>query len=701
MTDETRWWQLPVEYVKGVGPKRAELLRLEAGIHTAGDLISYFPYRHVDRTRFDQAAFIREDQPYVQLRGRLSDIRLVERGPHRRLSATLTDQTGSVELTWFQGLRFIRQSLVHGAEYIVFGRPVKLGRYFSLAHPEMERTTVGGEGRRTGLIPLYSTTEKMKKGGLDSRALESILRRLIADLPFTFSETLSADVIEGARLCSRHEALCQIHFPSSHEALHRALFRLKFEELFYLRLQLIRLNLGRKQERPGLEVPRVNRLVKEFYDHHLPFRLTGAQVRVLREIREDMASGRQMSRLLQGDVGSGKTIVALLAMLSVVDAGFQACLMAPTEILAQQHFFSLETLLRPLRVPVALLTGSTPRAVRQEILPSLAEGRLPIVIGTHALLEDEVRFRNLALAVIDEQHRFGVAQRGRMWTKNVIPPHILIMTATPIPRTLALTVYGDLDVSILDELPPGRKPVATRLMFPGQMEELLRLVHTELEKGRQVYWVFPLIEESEKLDYTPLVTGFEKVKKAFPQHTVVMLHGKMSPAEKEEAMHQFASGQAQILVATTVIEVGVNVPNASVMIIEHAERFGLAQLHQLRGRVGRGAEQSYCILLASQNLSHEGRQRLQVMTSTQDGFRIAEEDLRLRGAGDVEGTRQSGNVKLRIADLSRDLPILQLAEDQARRVLAGDPYLISPLHEPLRRTLQTLRKAESFWKNIA
>jgi ATP-dependent DNA helicase RecG len=701
MTDEARWWQLPVEYVKGVGPKRAELLRMEAGIHTAGDLISYFPYRHVDRTRFDQIAFIREDQPYVQLRGRLSDVRLVERGPHRRLSATLTDPTGSVELTWFQGLRFIRQSLVSGAEYIVFGRPVKLGRYFSLAHPEMERTVVGSEGRRTGLIPLYSTTEKMKKGGLDSRALENILRQLIGGLSFTFCETLSQDVIEGARLCSRHEALCQIHFPPSHEALQKALFRLKFEELFYLRLQLIRLNLGRKQERPGIEVPRVNRLVKEFYEHHLPFRLTGAQVRVLREIREDMASGRQMSRLLQGDVGSGKTIVALLAMLSVVDAGFQACLMAPTEILAQQHFFSLESMLRPLRVPVALLTGSTPRAVRYEILPSLAEGRLPIVVGTHALLEDEVRFRNLALAVIDEQHRFGVAQRGRMWVKNVIPPHILIMTATPIPRTLALTVYGDLDVSILDELPPGRKPITTRLIFPGQMEELLRLVQVELEKGRQVYWVFPLIEESDKLDYTPLVKGFEKVKKAFPQHKVVMLHGKMSPAEKEETMQLFASGQAHILVATTVIEVGVNVPNASVMIIEHAERFGLAQLHQLRGRVGRGAEQSYCILLASQNLSHEGRQRLQVMTSTQDGFRIAEEDLRLRGAGDVEGTRQSGNVKLRIADLSRDLPILQLAEDQARRVLSGDPYLISPIHEPLRRTLQTLRKAESFWKNIA
>lgn len=701
MTEEARWWHMPVEYVKGVGPKRAELLRLEAGIHTAGDLISYYPYRHLDRTRFDQAAYLRDDHPYVQLRGRLSDIRLVERGPHRRLSATLTDQTGSVELTWFQGLRFIRQSLVNGAEYIVFGRPVRLGRYFSIAHPEMERVTLGNEGKRTGLVPLYSTTEKMKKGGLDSRALENILRQLIAGLPFAFAETLSNDVIEGGRLCGRHHALCHIHFPASQEDLQKALYRLKFEELFYMRLQLIRLNLGRKEERPGLEVPRINLLVKDFYEKHLPFKLTGAQIRVLREIREDMTSGRQMSRLLQGDVGSGKTIVALMAMLSVVDAGFQACLMAPTEILAQQHYFSLAGMLHPLRVPVALLTGSTPRAVRNEILPSLAEGRLPIIVGTHALLEEEVRFRNLALAVIDEQHRFGVAQRGRMWTKNTIPPHILIMTATPIPRTLALTVYGDLDVSILDELPPGRKPIVTRLMFPSQMEALLSLVRSELGKGRQAYWVFPLIEESEKLDYTPLVKGFDAVKASFPEHSCVMLHGKMSPAEKEEAMQLFASGQAHIMVATTVIEVGVNVPNASVMVIEHAERFGLAQLHQLRGRVGRGAEQSYCILLASQKLSHEGRQRLQVMTSTQDGFRIAEEDLRLRGAGDVEGTRQSGNVRLRIADLTRDLAILQMADDQARRVLSGDPHLISPVHEPLRRTLQTLRKAENFWKNIA
>lgn len=701
MTEEARWWQTPVEYIKGVGPRRAELLRLEAGIHTAGDLISHFPYRHLDRSRIDLAAELREGQAFAQLKGRLTNIRWVERGPHRRLSATLTDRSGTVELTWFQGLKFIRKSLVEGAEYLVFGRPVKLGYTFSLAHPEMERTTIGGPVRRLGWMPLYSTTEKMKKAGLDSKGLEAIIRRLLDALPFTFSETLSPDVVASARLISRHEALRQAHFPDSQESLMAAVRRLKFEELFFLRLQLLRLSLGRKQEKTGIEVVRVNRLVKEFYENHLPFRLTGAQIRVLREIREDMATGRQMSRLLQGDVGSGKTIVALLAMLSVVDAGFQACLMAPTEILAQQHYFALEALLRPLRVPVALLTGSTSRSARQEILPALAEGRLPIITGTHALLEDEVRFHNLALAVIDEQHRFGVAQRGRLWQKNDIPPHILIMTATPIPRTLALTVYGDLDVSLLDELPPGRKPVITRLLKETQIRELKALVRTELEKGRQVYWVFPLIEESEKLDYTPLVRGFEEVQKEFPGWEAAMLHGRMTPGEKEQVMQRFATGQAQILVATTVIEVGVNVPNASVMVIEHAERFGLAQLHQLRGRVGRGAEQSFCFLVASPGLSREGLQRLQIMSHTQDGFRLAEEDLRLRGSGDVEGTRQSGNVRLRIADLSRDLDILQEADACARAVLAGDPFLVSPLHEPLRRTLHTLRQAESFWKNIA
>ena len=701
MSDELRFWNMPVEYLKGVGPKRGEFLRNECGIFTAGDLLMYFPYRHIDRSKIDLVATIRDDQPYVQLRGRLSNVRVIERGPHRRLSATLTDATGSVELTWFQGIRFFKKSLTEGAEYLIFGKPVRLGKMYSVAHPELERTTLGSEPQRLGLIPLYSSTEKMKKSGLDSRNLENLIRQAVDSIFFQFSETLCDHIIAQYGLCSRHQAILGVHFPPSLQALEKSLYRLKFEELFYLRLKLLRLNWSRKIEKSGLEIPRTNNLVKEFYQKHLPFPLTDAQIKVLREIREDLSSGRQMSRLLQGDVGSGKTIVALITMLSVIDAGYQACLMAPTEILAQQHYFSISDFLKALRIPVGLLTGSTSRAARQEILTALAEGNLPLVLGTHALIEDDVQFKNLALAVIDEQHRFGVAQRGKMWQKNTVPPHILIMTATPIPRTLALTVYGDLDVSILDQMPPGRKPVLTSLLFQSQYSDLKRYVEGEIKNGRQVFWVFPIIEDSEKLNYTSLVEGYEKIKRDFLIWNPVMLHGRMAAGEKENAMIQFISGVSKILVSTTVIEVGVNVPNASVMVIEHAERFGLAQLHQLRGRVGRGAEQSFCFLVASNKLSREGQERLQVMVSTNDGFKIAEADLIQRGAGDFEGTQQSGMIRLKIANLATDQHILSDADAAARWLLNTDPYILKTENEMIKNHLRNLDKSGGFWRNIA
>ncbi len=688
-------------YLPGVGPKKAEILRKEAGISSYEDLLFYFPYKYIDRSRFYKVAEITGNMPYIQLKGRILYYDTVGEGRTRRLVAKFTDGTGTIDLVWFKGLNYVTDKYKTGTEYIVFGKPTEFGHIYNIPHPDID--PVDQEGQvAAGLTPFYNTSEKMKKSFLHSKAIQNLQYTLLSALNWELPETLPPDVLSRIRMMPLKEAIRNIHFPESAEKLKQAQVRLKFDELFFIQLNILRTASLRKLKLKGIVFPTVGNYFNTFYKDYLPFELTGAQKRVVKEIRADMGSGRQMNRLLQGDVGSGKTLVALLSMLLAVDNHCQACMMAPTEILATQHYATVMAFLKDMDIRVALLTGSTKKKERNAILPAIANGEIQIVIGTHALIEETVVFSSLGLAIIDEQHRFGVEQRSRLWKKNAIVPHVLVMTATPIPRTLAMTLYGDLDVSVIDELPPGRKPIQTMHRYDNKKAQLYDFLRKEIGLGRQVYVVYPLIEGSEKLDYKSLEDGFETFKEVFPEYKVCMVHGKMKAADKDAEMQKFISGEAHILMATTVIEVGVNVPNASVMVIESAERFGLSQLHQLRGRVGRGAEQSYCILVSSYKLSNDTRKRLEIMVNSNNGFEIAEADLRLRGHGDLEGTQQSGEgLDLKIANLAADGQILQYARDIALEVLDKDPELLSEPNRILNERLKTLFSRKINWSMIS
>ena len=678
------------------------MLKQELRIVSYEDLLYHFPYRYVDRSRIYSISEVRADMQHIQLKGQVLSLRTVGEGRSKRMTAVFTDGTGQVELVWFKGLKFVKGSLAAGVTYLVFGKPSVFNGAINIVHPELERFEENKARLQAGLQPQYNTTEKMKSSFLSSKALQKLVFNLFQTYKGKIPETLPAYLLEQHRLMYLNEALRTIHFPASTQDLEKARFRLKLEELFYIQLNILRLKNQRSKNIRGHVFTQVGAYLHTFYKNHLTFELTEAQKRVIREMRHDMGSGRQMNRLLQGDVGSGKTLVALMVMLIALDNKFQACLMAPTEILAQQHYATIADQVAPLGINVALLTGSTRKKQRTEIDAALRSGSIQILIGTHALIEDTVVFGHLGLVVIDEQHRFGVEQRARLWRKNQQPPHVLVMTATPIPRTLAMTVYGDLEVSVIDELPPGRKPIQTQHQFHNRRNALNRFLHQEIARGRQVYVVYPLIDESEKMDFKNLSEGYEYMQKAFPDCQVVMVHGRMKPAEKDAAMQVFASGEAQIMVATTVIEVGVNVPNASVMIIESAERFGLSQLHQLRGRVGRGAEQSYCILMTSYKLAEESRKRMEIMVRTNDGFEIAEADMKMRGPGDLEGTQQSGlPFELKIANLGRDQQILQLGRDIAMKVLEQDPLLEQEQNQLLVRQLKKLARAKINWAMIS
>ncbi|MDH6356745.1 ATP-dependent DNA helicase RecG [Parabacteroides sp. PF5-9] len=690
-----------ITYLPGVGPKKAEILQKEAGISSFEDLLYYFPYKYIDRSRFYKVAEVSGTMPYIQLKGRILYFETVGEGRTRRLIGKFTDGTGTIDLVWFKGLSFVTSKYLPGNEYIIFGKPTEFGHIVNIPHPDVDPIEQASQVAG-GLTPFYNTTEKMKKAFLNSRAIQNLQYTLLSLLKWQLPETLSADILQKVGMISLPEAMRNIHFPESAEKLKAAQLRLKFEELFYIQLNILKTSTLRKSKLKGIVFPTVGAFFNTFYAHYLPFELTHAQKRVVKEIRGDMGSGRQMNRLLQGDVGSGKTLVALLAMLLAVDNDCQACMMAPTEILANQHYVTVMGFLKDMDVKVALLTGSTKKKQRNEILPAIARGEIQLVIGTHALIEETVVFHSLGLAIIDEQHRFGVEQRSRLWMKNAMVPHVLVMTATPIPRTLAMTLYGDLDVSVIDELPPGRKPVQTLHRYDNKKAQLYDFLRKQIELGRQVYVVYPLIEGSEKLDYKNLEEGFQVFKEVFPEYTVCMVHGKMKAADKEQEMQRFISGEAQILMATTVIEVGVNVPNATVMVIESAERFGLSQLHQLRGRVGRGGEQSYCILVSSYKLSNDTRKRLEIMVNSTDGFEIAEADLRLRGHGDLEGTRQSGEgIDLKIANLGADGQILQYARDIAQQILNEDPELSDETHRILNERLKSLYKKTVNWGMIS
>ena len=690
-----------ITYLPGVGPKKAEILRKEAEITSYEDLLFYFPYKYVDRSRFYTVAEVNGNMPYIQLKGRILSFDTLGEGRARRLVARFADGTGTIDLVWFKGLNYVTEKYKTNTEYIVFGKPTEFGHVYNIPHPDIDTPDKADQVAK-GLTPFYNTTEKMKKAFLNSRAIQNLQYTLLSQLNWRLPETLSPDVLARTRMISLTEAIRNIHFPESADRLRDARLRLKFEELFFIQLNLLRTAGLRKRSLRGIPFPTVGHYFLTFYNEYLPFELTNAQKRVVREIRADLGSGRQMNRLLQGDVGSGKTLVGLLAMLLALDNHCQACLMAPTEILATQHYATVMGFLKDMDVKVALLTGSTKKREREKLLPAIASGEIQIVIGTHALIEETVVFASLGLAIIDEQHRFGVEQRARLWKKNPQTPHVLVMTATPIPRTLAMTLYGDLDVSVIDELPPGRKPIRTLHRYDNKKAELYAFLREEIRRGRQVYVVYPLIEGSEKLDYKDLEAGYETFQEVFPEYKVRMLHGRMKAAEKEEVMREFASGEAQILMATTVIEVGVNVPNASVMVIESAERFGLSQLHQLRGRVGRGAEQSYCVLVSSYKLSADTRKRLEVMVNSTDGFEIAEADLRLRGHGDLEGTRQSGEgIDLKIANLAADGQLLQYARDIAAQILDEDPDLLSEQHRILSERLKTFFERKINWGMIS
>ena len=690
-----------IMYLPGVGPKKAEILQKEAGISSYEDMLFYFPYKYIDRSRFYKVAEVTGDMPYIQMKGRILFFDTVGEGRTRRLIGKFTDGTGTIDLVWFKGINYVLDKIKTGVDYIVFGKPTEFGHIYNIPHPDIDPLDQADKVAN-GLTPFYNTSEKMKKSFLNSRAIQNLQYTLLSGLNWTLPETLPPDVLNRIRMMSFPEAIRNVHFPESVDKLRKAQLRLKFDELFFIQLNILRTSNLRKLKLRGIVFPSVGDYFNTFYKEYLPFELTNAQKRVVREIRADMGSGRQMNRLLQGDVGSGKTLVALFSMLLAVDNHCQACMMAPTEILANQHFETIRELLYGMDIRVELLTGSVKGKKREVILTGLLTGDVRILIGTHAVIEDTVNFSSLGLVVIDEQHRFGVAQRARLWTKNAQPPHVLVMTATPIPRTLAMTLYGDLDVSVIDELPPGRKPIVTIHKYDAHRVSLYQSVHRQIAEGRQVYIVYPLIKESEKIDLKNLEEGYQHILEEFPGCTVAKVHGKMKSAEKDEQMQLFISGQAQIMVATTVIEVGVNVPNASVMIIENAERFGLSQLHQLRGRVGRGAEQSYCILVTNYKLTEDTRKRLEIMVRTNDGFEIAEADLKLRGPGDLEGTQQSGIAfDLKIANLARDGQLLQYVRSIAEDIVDNDPSAQSPENEILWRQLKSLRKTNVNWAAIS
>lgn len=690
-----------IKYLSGVGPQKAAVLNKELEIYSLHDLLYYFPYKYVDRSHIYYIHEIDGNMPYIQLKGKILGFETFGEGRQRRLLAHFSDGTGVVDLVWFQGIKYVTNKYKLHEEYIVFGKPTVFNGRINVAHPDID-SPADLKLSSMGLQPYYNTTEKMKRSFLNSHAIEKMMATVIGQIQEPLSETLSPKLIADHHLMSLTDALRNIHFPSNPELLRKAQYRLKFEELFYVQLNILRYAKDRQRKYRGYVFETVGEIFNTFYSKNLPFELTGAQKRVLREIRQDVGCGKQMNRLLQGDVGSGKTLVALMSMLMALDNGFQACMMAPTEILANQHYDTIRELLFGMDVRVELLTGSVKGKKREAILAGLLTGDVHILIGTHAVIEDTVNFASLGLAVIDEQHRFGVAQRARLWSKSVQPPHVLVMTATPIPRTLAMTLYGDLDVSVIDELPPGRKPIATIHQFDNRRESLYRSVRKQIEEGRQVYIVYPLIKESEKIDLKNLEEGYLHICEEFPDCKVCKVHGKMKPAEKDAQMQLFISGDAQIMVATTVIEVGVNVPNASVMIIENAERFGLSQLHQLRGRVGRGADQSYCILVTTYKLTEETRKRLEIMVRTNDGFEIAEADLKLRGPGDLEGTQQSGIAfDLKIADIARDGQLLQYVRTIAEEITDADPGGVLPENAILWQQLRALRKTNVNWAAIS
>ncbi|WPY99441.1 ATP-dependent DNA helicase RecG [Christiangramia sp. OXR-203] len=693
--------QTPIEYLKGVGPNRADLFKKELNISTYRDLINFFPNRYIDKTGFYKVAQLQQNSSEVQIVGKIVHLKMVEQKKGKRLVADFVDDTGRMELVWFRGHKWIRENIKLNTPYVIFGKTNFYSGMFSMPHPELELVSDYKRNLRVAMQPVYPSTELLQKKGVTNRVIMKLMQEVLQQTGMKFSESLNPELLEELKLLGKAESLFNIHFPKNQELLAKAQFRLKFEELFYVQLQLLRRNLMHKQKIKGFNFDKVGHIFNDFYSNHLPFELTNAQKRVVKEIRGDMGSGAQMNRLLQGDVGSGKTIVALMSMLLALDNNFQACLMAPTEILSIQHYHGLVELCIELKLNIRLLTGSTKTRERREIHEQLESGEIHILIGTHALLEDKVKFKNLGLAVIDEQHRFGVAQRAKLWKKNHIPPHVLVMTATPIPRTLAMSLYGDLDISVIDELPPGRKPIKTVQRYDSNRLKVFAFIRDEIQKGRQVYIVYPLIQESEKMDYKDLMDGYESIAREFPDNQISIVHGQMKPADKDFEMDRFVIGQTDIMVATTVIEVGVNVPNASVMIIESAERFGLSQLHQLRGRVGRGAEQSFCILMTGHKLSNDSKTRLETMTSTNDGFEIAEVDLKLRGPGDLMGTQQSGVLNLKIADIVKDNAILQSARFYANRLLKEDPNLENEKNSTVKNAYSRLVKNKTIWNYIS
>lgn len=694
--------QSSIAYLKGVGPTRAKILEQELGIKVCQDLLHFFPNRYVDKTRYYKIAELQQSSAEVQIIGKLTAIKKVGQQRASRLVATFTDDTGKIELVWFKGIKWLSDSLKLHTPYVIYGKP-KYYQGFQIAHPEIELLEAHKASMQHFMQPVYPSTEKLQAKKITHKTISKMVQTLFLTQGLQLSETLSEDIIEHLRLIPKGEALLNLHFPKSHELLAKATYRMKFEELFYIQLQLVRKNVINKQKIKGYAFEQVGEYFTEFYNNYIPFELTGAQKRVIKEVRTDVKHPIQMNRLLQGDVGSGKTMVALMSMLLAIDNGYQATLMAPTAILAKQHYEGISELLKDMPIQVALLMGSTKAKARRELHANLENGKIHILIGTHALLENKVKYHNLGLAIIDEQHRFGVAQRSKLWHKNDLPPHILVMTATPIPRTLAMSVYGDLDVSTIDELPPGRKPVKTVHKYDSQRLNVFHSIRKEIEKGRQVYIVYPLIQESEVMDYKDLMDGYESISRDFPKpkYQISIVHGQMKPEAKDYEMQRFVKGETQIMVATTVIEVGVNVPNASVMIIESAERFGLSQLHQLRGRVGRGAEQSFCILLSGVKLSEDSKTRLQTMVQTNDGFEIAEVDLKLRGPGDIMGTQQSGVLNLKIADIVKDNQILKIARSWAQRILKEDPNLQLPKHRVINHAYQQLVQHKNIWNYIS
>ena len=696
--------QNDIQFLKGVGPKRAELLNKELNIFTAKDLLYHFPFRYIDRTKFYKIAEIKDGLPNIQAKGIISNFQTKGSGRKTYLTAEFSDETGTIELIWFKGAKWIKQNLTSGKEYIIFGKPARYGRKINVAHPEIDKPETFNRKINSSLQAVYPSTEKLTKTNFTSKVFRTIIRNILENLNGKLPETLPSYITGKYNLMSFHDAIVNIHFPENGEKLRLALYRLKFEELFYIQLNILKLKFGRKLKFKGFIFSEVGKYFNTFYKEKLPFELTDAQKRVIKEIRKDFASGKQANRLLQGDVGSGKTLVALMLMLIAIDNGYQASLMAPTEILAKQHFKTISDFIAGLGLKIALLTGSTKQSERKILHQELQSGEINILIGTHALIEDTVIFKNLGIVVIDEQHRFGVAQRAKMWKKNIRPPHIIVMTATPIPRTLAMTVYGDLDISVIDELPPGRKPVKTIHAYDGKRLRVFKFMKEQIKAGRQIYIVYPLIYESENFDYKDLEDGLESISRAFPppEYAISVLHGRMKPEEKEKSMKLFVKGITNIMIATTVIEVGVDVPNASVMVIESAERFGLSQLHQLRGRVGRGADQSYCVLMTSYKLSKEAKTRIKTMTETNDGFKIAEVDMKLRGPGDTEGTRQSGiPFELKLSDLSKDYKILETARHAADIILTEDPELKENKNQILVKQLKSLIIRNKKWGIIS